>query len=171
MGMTGLETLAEREAKFHELRQDWRQQLHKLQGTVYQYKLSELERGMDVLVQQSAELAREPLLRHLLALAATKPLTPVPAASMVELGRETQAREWDAYAAKQAEAYFDEREKRLAAEAALAKAESALAQLKAVLCDPEGRCCIAGSDEDRAIVDRALAALSSSTTPKEPNNG
>ena len=32
-------------------------------------------------------------------------------------------------------------------------------QLKAVLCDPEGKCCVAGSDEDRAIVDRALEAL------------
>jgi hypothetical protein len=32
-------------------------------------------------------------------------------------------------------------------------------QLKSVLCDPESRCCIAGSDEDRAIVDRALKAL------------
>jgi len=35
----------------------------------------------------------------------------------------------------------------------------AIDQLKSVLCDPEGKCCIAGSDEDRAIVDRALAAL------------
>ena len=34
-----------------------------------------------------------------------------------------------------------------------------LDQLKYVLCDPEGKCCIAGSDEDRAIVDRALQAL------------
>ena len=32
-------------------------------------------------------------------------------------------------------------------------------QLKAVLCDPSGKCCITGSDEDRAIVDRALQAL------------
>jgi hypothetical protein len=34
-----------------------------------------------------------------------------------------------------------------------------LDQLKSVLCDPEGKCCIAGSDDDRAIVDRALQAL------------
>jgi len=34
-----------------------------------------------------------------------------------------------------------------------------LDQLKSVLCNPEGKCCIAGSDEDRAIVDRALEAL------------
>jgi hypothetical protein len=34
-----------------------------------------------------------------------------------------------------------------------------LNQLKSVLCNPEGKCCIAGSDEDRAIVDRALKAL------------
>ena len=32
-------------------------------------------------------------------------------------------------------------------------------QLKSVLCDPEGKCCITGSDEDRAIVDKALQAL------------
>lgn len=32
-------------------------------------------------------------------------------------------------------------------------------QLKSVLCDPSGKCCIAGSDEDRAIVDNALSAL------------
>ena len=32
-------------------------------------------------------------------------------------------------------------------------------QLKSVLCDPEGKCCITGSDEDRAIIDRALQAL------------
>lgn len=36
---------------------------------------------------------------------------------------------------------------------------NAIEQLKSVLCDPEGRCCITGSDEDRAIVDRALEAL------------
>ena len=34
-----------------------------------------------------------------------------------------------------------------------------LEQLKSVLCDPEGKCCITASDEDRAIVDRALQAL------------
>lgn len=32
-------------------------------------------------------------------------------------------------------------------------------QLQSVLCDPEGKCCITGSDEDRAIIDRALKAL------------
>jgi hypothetical protein len=32
-------------------------------------------------------------------------------------------------------------------------------QLKSVLCDPSGKCCITGSDEDRAVVDRALQAL------------
>ena len=31
--------------------------------------------------------------------------------------------------------------------------------LQSVLCDPEGKCCINGSDEDRRIVDEALAAL------------
>lgn len=34
-----------------------------------------------------------------------------------------------------------------------------LEQLKSVLCGPDGKCCITGSDEDRAIVDRALEAL------------
>jgi hypothetical protein len=36
---------------------------------------------------------------------------------------------------------------------------SPIDQLKAVLCDPSGKCCIDGSDEDRAIIDRALQAL------------
>ena len=44
-----------------------------------------------------------------------------------------------------------------------------LNQLKSVLCDPEGKCCIAGSDEDRAIVDRALEALAQPPLPvQEP---
>ena len=81
--MNGLESLAEREAKFHELRQDYRRQLHKLQGAVDQYKLIELERGMDVLLHRAAELAREPLIRHMVAAAATK-LQPPPAQSLRE---------------------------------------------------------------------------------------
>jgi hypothetical protein len=36
---------------------------------------------------------------------------------------------------------------------------NAIEQMKSVLCDPDGKCCIAGSDEDRAIIDRALQAL------------
>jgi len=32
-------------------------------------------------------------------------------------------------------------------------------KLKSVLCDPEGKCCIHGSDEDRRIVDEAITAL------------
>jgi len=36
---------------------------------------------------------------------------------------------------------------------------SPIDQLRAVLCDPSGKCCIDGSDEDRAIIDRALQAL------------
>jgi hypothetical protein len=36
---------------------------------------------------------------------------------------------------------------------------NAIEQLKSVLCDPDGKCCILGSEEDRAIVDRALQAL------------
>lgn len=35
----------------------------------------------------------------------------------------------------------------------------AVESLKSVLCDPEGKCCISGSDADRKIVDDALAAL------------
>ena len=38
-------------------------------------------------------------------------------------------------------------------------------QLKSVLCGPDGKCCIAGSDEDRAIVDRALQALAQPVQP------
>lgn len=36
---------------------------------------------------------------------------------------------------------------------------AALENLVAVLCDPEGKCRISGSDADRAIVDESLAAL------------
>jgi hypothetical protein len=43
-----------------------------------------------------------------------------------------------------------------------------LDQLKSVLCNPEGKCCIAGSDEDRAIVDRALEALAQPPLPVQP---
>lgn len=32
-------------------------------------------------------------------------------------------------------------------------------KLESVLCDPEGKCCIRGSEADRTIVDEALAAL------------
>ncbi len=35
----------------------------------------------------------------------------------------------------------------------------ALNKLKAVLCGPDGKCCISGSPEDRRIVDECLAAL------------
>lgn len=42
-----------------------------------------------------------------------------------------------------------------------------LEQLKSVICDPEGKCCITGSDEDRAIVDRALQALAPTSTQCE----
>ena len=36
---------------------------------------------------------------------------------------------------------------------------NAIDQLKSVLCDPTGKCCITGSDKDREIVDQALQAL------------
>lgn len=41
--------------------------------------------------------------------------------------------------------------------------------LRSVLCDPQGKCCIKGSDEDRRIVDEALAGLSNqlATLPSE----
>jgi hypothetical protein len=44
-------------------------------------------------------------------------------------------------------------------------------QLKSVLCDPSGKCCIAGSDEDRAIVDRALQALAEQPAQQEYERG
>jgi hypothetical protein len=40
---------------------------------------------------------------------------------------------------------------------------NAIEQLKSVLCDPTGKCCIKGSEEDRAIVDRALQTLAQRT--------
>jgi len=42
---------------------------------------------------------------------------------------------------------------------------NAIEQLISVLCGPDGKCCITGSDEDRAIVDRALEALSQPPLP------
>lgn len=36
---------------------------------------------------------------------------------------------------------------------------SALNDLRAVLCDPDGHCCLSGCAEDRAIVDHSLLAL------------
>lgn len=38
--------------------------------------------------------------------------------------------------------------------------EQAIENLRAVLCDPEGKCCITGSDEDRRIITAALRSLS-----------
>ena len=35
----------------------------------------------------------------------------------------------------------------------------AIEALTSVLCDPEGKCCISGSDDDRRIIDSALAEL------------
>jgi hypothetical protein len=48
---------------------------------------------------------------------------------------------------------------------ALAEQAQPVAALESVLCDPSGKCCIAGSEKDRAIVDAALAALKQNTTP------
>lgn len=41
---------------------------------------------------------------------------------------------------------------------------TAVEALRSVLCDPEGRCCIAGSDEDRRIVTEALNDLEAAPT-------
>ena len=40
----------------------------------------------------------------------------------------------------------------------------AIEDLKSVLCDPSGKCCIAGSQADKDIVDQALAALESAVS-------
>lgn len=37
--------------------------------------------------------------------------------------------------------------------------KQALEKLEAVLCDPEGKCCIQGADADRLLEDEAIAAL------------
>ena len=41
--------------------------------------------------------------------------------------------------------------------------------LRSVLCGPDGKCCIDGSDDDRSIVDEALAQLEAErAAPAEP---
>jgi hypothetical protein len=40
-----------------------------------------------------------------------------------------------------------------------AKLRKALERMATVLCDPEGKCCIDGSDADRAVIDLAMTAL------------
>ena len=40
-------------------------------------------------------------------------------------------------------------------------------RLKAVLCDPEGKCCIYGSEADRAEVDQAITALEADNAAKD----
>jgi len=55
--------------------------------------------------------------------------------------------------------------------------QQALNDLEAVLCDPDGRCCIDGSSGDRAIVDRALSKIRAALAepeqrkPLSPNLG
>ena len=47
----------------------------------------------------------------------------------------------------------------------------ALDNLKSVLCDPSGKCCIKGSQADRDIVDRALAAIAKAEAERvKPDN-
>ena len=53
---------------------------------------------------------------------------------------------------------------------------SPIDQLKSVLCGPEGKCCISGSDDDRHLIDSALAELAQATAAPaqpvaEPANG
>lgn len=43
-------------------------------------------------------------------------------------------------------------------DARIAELEAALSNIEAVTCDPEGNVCIRGSDGDRAVIQRALAA-------------
>ena len=40
---------------------------------------------------------------------------------------------------------------------------NAIETLISVLCDPEGKCCISGSDDDRRLIDSALAELAQAT--------
>lgn len=40
-----------------------------------------------------------------------------------------------------------------------------VSQLRGLLCDPEGKCCIQGSDGDRAAIDECLAKLSNMVGP------
>ena len=42
---------------------------------------------------------------------------------------------------------------------------NAIEALTSVLCDPEGKCCISGSDDDRRIIDSALAELAQAAEP------
>jgi hypothetical protein len=41
-------------------------------------------------------------------------------------------------------------------------------KLKAVLCGPDGECCIDGSDEDRKIIDEALTQLEAQQAQPQP---
>ena len=41
----------------------------------------------------------------------------------------------------------------------------AIEALTSVLCDPEGKCCISGSDDDRRLIDSALAELAKAAQP------
>lgn len=47
------------------------------------------------------------------------------------------------------------------------KINVAIEKLVSVLCDPEGRCCIQGSDADRKIVDEAIAELKAAVAPEK----
>jgi len=44
---------------------------------------------------------------------------------------------------------------------------NAIEQLKSVLCGPDSKCCITGSNEDRAVVDSALEALAQPAQPAQ----
>ena len=42
----------------------------------------------------------------------------------------------------------------------------AIEALTSVLCDPEGKCCISGSDDDRRLIDSALAELAANAADR-----
>ena len=42
---------------------------------------------------------------------------------------------------------------------------TAIETLISVLCDPEGKCCISGSDDDRRLIDSALAEIAQAAQP------
>ena len=42
---------------------------------------------------------------------------------------------------------------------------NAIETLISVLCDPEGKCCISGSDDDRRLIDSALAEIAQAAQP------
>ena len=48
---------------------------------------------------------------------------------------------------------------------------NAIETLISVLCGPEGKCCISGSDDDRRLIDSALAELAQAAQPAPAGEG